>query len=492
MPQARRTEATVGTIDAGDVEVARHLDGVQPGRAAEAQEREAARVDAPADRHQPDAVGHGEVDEPVDAGGGLVMADPERLSDPAHRRLCCRRVEPAPAAQEAAGVEKPKDEVGVGDGRLCAASAVAGGTRDGAGALGADAQGARLDAGDRAAARPDADDVEGAKRDPLPSDSSLGGERRLAARDQRDVCRGAAHVEGHEVGNLEELGAAACPGDAAGRTGQNRSGCEPRRFLDGRHAAVGQDDEERAGVVRLRQAPGEVRQVLGDRRADIGVDHRGRGALKFLDLGQNLARQGDEDARQLVLEHAPRFRLVGRVAVGVQVADGDGLDAIHLQGRHRLVERVPVEWRQDRAVDLHSLPDAEPALAGHEGLRRREAEVVALVLQALAHLQHVAMALRGEEADAGTLALQERVGRDRGAVDDALRPGKKVWEGEIQARGERLQAFDDADRLVGRGGGRLGDRRPAGAVDGNEVGEGAADVDPDPEIRRHGLEPVRT
>jgi hypothetical protein len=27
---------------------------------------------------------------------------------------------------------------------------------------------------------------------------------------------------------------------------------------------------------------------------------------------------------------------------------------------------------------------------------------------------------------------------------------RRFWEGEIQARGERLQAFDDADRLVGR------------------------------------------
>jgi hypothetical protein len=191
---------------------------------------------------------------------------------------------------------------------------------------------------------------------------------------------------------------------------------------------VREDDEERAGVARLSQAPGEAGQVLGDGRPDIGVDDRGRGALELLDLGQDLARQRDEDARQLVSS----TRRVSASWAGCGRRAGSRPRRPRRQPRFKPTpprRARPVEGVEDRAVDLHCAPDAEPALAGHEGLRRREAEVVALVLQALAHLQHVAMALRGEEADAGTLALQERVGRDRGAVDDALRPGKKVLGG---------------------------------------------------------------
>jgi hypothetical protein len=256
-----------------------------PARPYEAQEREAAGVDAAADRHQPDAVGHRQVDEPVNAGGRLVAADPERLADPAHGRFRRRPVEMAPAPKEALGVEVAEDEVCVGDGRHRATRPVAGGTGDRAGALGARPQGARLHAGDRAAACADADDVEGTQRDALARKAPLGGKRRLVCGDERNVRRGAAHVEGHEVGRAQKLGGATRPGDAARRARQDRSGREPRRLLDRRHAAVGKDDEERAGVARLGQALGEARQVPGDGWSDIGVQGGGRDALELLRSG---------------------------------------------------------------------------------------------------------------------------------------------------------------------------------------------------------------
>ena len=58
MPQAESTAATRRHDDAAELELARDLGRMQPGGAAEAQQREAPRIDAAAHRHQPDALGH--------------------------------------------------------------------------------------------------------------------------------------------------------------------------------------------------------------------------------------------------------------------------------------------------------------------------------------------------------------------------------------------------------------------------------------------------
>ena len=111
---------------------------------------------------------------------------------------------------------------------------------------------------------------------------------------------------------------------------------------------------------------------------------------------------------------------MARIAVGVQIAHRDGFDAGTFQRLDRGGERGAVERRLDRAVGAHALRHAEPQRARHELFRRRHAEVVAIVLQALAHLDDVAVALGGEQADLGALVLEQRVGGDRGAVHDAL------------------------------------------------------------------------
>jgi hypothetical protein len=92
-------------------------------------------------------------------------------------------------------------------------------------------------------------------------------------------------------------------------------------------------------------------------------------------------------------------------------------------------------------------------------------------------LQHLAEALRGDQADGGALALQDRVGRHRGAVQHLgdlaqLDPG---------FRADLADPGQHADGLVGRGGGGLGPPGgAAGLLDQQHVGEGAADVDTEP------------
>ena len=114
-----------------------------------------------------------------------------------------------------------------------------------------------------------------------------------------------------------------------------------------------------------------------------------------------------------------------------------------------------------------------------QGSRRRLAQRVAVVLEPFAHLQHVAVALGGQKAEFRSLALQQRIGRDGGAVNDAL--GRAEERGPVDAErfGDQLQSGEHADGLIlwGRGGFR-GRDTPA-VVDGDEVGERASDVDAD-------------
>src|SRR5258708_3527613 len=74
-----------------------------------------------------------------------------------------------------------------------------------AGASGANAKRmAGTDAGDRSAAGRDAGDTEAAQRDALARQHAVGGQRGLPARDQRNVGRGATHVERHQIGNPDQ------------------------------------------------------------------------------------------------------------------------------------------------------------------------------------------------------------------------------------------------------------------------------------------------
>ena len=108
------------------------------------------------------------------------------------------------------------------------------------------------------------------------------------------------------------------------------------------------------------------------------------------------------------------------VAPGVQVADRDGLDLGTGKLRDRGRQGLGIERRLDAAVGAHALAHAEPPIARHQRLGRRLAQVVAVVLEPLAHLEDVAVALGRQQPDARALALEQRVGRDRRAVHDAL------------------------------------------------------------------------
>src|SRR5262249_39646299 len=98
------------------------------------------------------------------------------------------------------------------------------GARVSAGALRPDVQdAARIDARDRAAAGADADDVEGIERHAMPAYGTAGDQARGTVDDERNIGRGAAHVERDEVAFSEQLGGMAAAGDAARGSREHRA-----------------------------------------------------------------------------------------------------------------------------------------------------------------------------------------------------------------------------------------------------------------------------
>ena len=239
--------------------------------------------------------------------------------------------------------------------------------------------------------------------------------------DERDVGAGPAHVEGDEVPLAEEPRAVAAPRHAPRGPGQDRAGGEPDGVGDRRHAAVGLDDEDRAGVARLDEALGQAREVARERGADVGVDDGRADPLVLLDLGQHLRGERDVGARQRPAKGAlasparaarpgrragSRRRPPRRPRAGGRRSRGRG------RARSSGVSTRPSARMRSRTPSRRA--------RGTSGLRRRHAEVVPVVLEPLPHLDHVAVPGGREEPDARALPLEEGVGRDGRPVDDAL------------------------------------------------------------------------
>ncbi len=153
----RREQTGMGRHDdTGHPEMRGDIDGVEGARAAKGDEREVAVIDAAIDGHQTNRVRHVLRRRVEDGERRLLHTEPDiagQRLDRAPRRL---GVEADFAAEEEVGIEAAQHDIGVGDGGLGAAAAVAGRAGVGARAARPDAQQPpRVDVGDRAAAGAD-------------------------------------------------------------------------------------------------------------------------------------------------------------------------------------------------------------------------------------------------------------------------------------------------------------------------------------------------
>ncbi len=214
-------------------------------------------------------------------------------------------------------------------------------------------------------------------------------------------------------------------------------------------------------VAGLGEPGFEPRQIARQHRADIGVDDGRRDPLELLDLRQHLGGQRDIGVGQRACAAPRRSR-----------ARGAGR-ARRAGSRPRPPRLVPVAARRSRRR-------ARPGRAGsrcghrrasararqaqparHELLGRRHAQIVAVVLEPLAHLDDVAMAFGGQEPEPGALAFEQRIGRDGRAVHDPLGLARAAPARSSQAARRAFEAVEHAERRVLRRRGHLGQGRRA-------------------------------
>ena len=137
-----------------------------------------------------------------------------------------------------------------------------------------------------------------------------------------------------------------------------------------------------------------------------------------------------------------------RVAVGVEIADRHRLNLVVFQLGDGAVKRDAVEPDLDAAVCAHALANPEAPCARHQRLRRRHAQIIAIVLKPFAHFEDIAVSLGGEQPNLGSLVFKQSVSGYRRAVDDTLGLGEKREAVELQRLSEDVQPLHHTDRWI--------------------------------------------
>ena len=391
------------------------------------------------------------------------------------------------AAGKSLRIDAAERHVGVGDGRLAAAAAVAHWARLGAGACRADHDAAEpVDAGDGTAAGADLDHLDdrnaqrqaralGETVDACHLEQPRGLRLRLV--DEADFRRGAAHVERYDLVEAVLTRDAGGEDRAAGRPGFD----EPHRKADGGlgggDAAARGHQQHRAAEAGTRQFALELADVTAHQRLQVGVGAGRRETLVFAHFRRDVRRQRHGEIRQPPRDRRADPALVLRIGEAVQKPDRHGLDLLRNKCLNRAGNAVVVERHQHRALGIDAFAHRQPQPARHQRRRQVDIEIVLLEAVFVADLDHVAKAFGGQQRGLGALALDQRIGGERGAVDDQAHIGRRD-----AGRGDHR--MHDREHAVFRRARRGQSLRGVALVADFErdIGEGAADIDTEPDV----------
>ena len=229
---------------------------------------------------------------------------------------------------------------------------------------------------------------------------------------QRNVGAGAAHVEGDDLGFLQQLPDVRGGADASCRAGQD----SPHRHEAGvfyrGHSAVGLHDQHVTQLGVCLEPLIQARKIAAEHRSDVGVDHRSTQAVELLDLGNHLMGEGSVRVGKAAAYDFRSLLLMG----GVEVREQE----THRQRFGPLLDQVLQVFDQcglvqrpfHHTVGANSFRDAYPQVTGRQRLGGRHPQVVPVLFQSLAHLQQVTETVGGYEAHPCPFPFHQRVGRD--------------------------------------------------------------------------------
>ena len=287
-----------------------------------------------------------------------------------------------------------------------------------------------------------------------------------------DIGRGAAHVEADDLG---EAGGARRFHRADDAPGRSRENCVLAPEQIGRcQSSRGLHEQKPWRRAASRECFSHAVDVAAEQRREISVDHGGIAAPDELHQRAHLVTRGNLREAGSAGERS-RLAFVLGEGVSMHEDDRDGCDALGARGAERRYRRRVIERHFDRAVRTHAFRHFGDACIEHR--RLLDAPRENLRPRLVADLQCVAEASADDEEERIALALEQRVGCDRGAHPhdrDAV-------------RGKRLAAWA-AEQVGDAGDGRvriglrilreqlMGYQAPIGGP-GDDVGERAATVD---------------
>ena len=105
------------------------------------------------------------------------------------------------------------------------------------------------------------------------------------------------------------------------------------------------------------------------------------------------------------------------VGVGVQQADGHRRDTGRVQGGQQCQHTGLVEFTQYATASAHALVHFQAQAPWHQWGRPIDVDVVLLEAVLVCHLQRIAVATGGDQCGHSAAPLDQRVGRQGGAVD---------------------------------------------------------------------------
>ena len=219
-------------------------------------------------------------------------------------------------------------------------------------------------------------------------------------------------------------------------------------------------------------------QVAAHGGQQIGVHHRGAGALVFLALGQHRIGRGHQQAGEPLAQDRLDALLVRGIAVAVDQADGDRLDDPRPRAARRRQSRSP------RSSGSTTLPSAAMRSTTSSRCRRGTSGL------GLSHVRSNMSGMRMRPISSTSRkprvvispvlaprALQDGVGADRGAVQHLF--DIRAWNVQLPEQG--VDTRDHGPARIVRRGRDLALVQGAVARHDDDVGECSADIDRNPD-----------
>jgi hypothetical protein len=302
-------------------------------------------------------------------------------------------------------------------------------------------------------------------------------------------------IEGRATGVADDDVVAHLLDGRVGKTGDRRH-CRSRfrgvdrridQFVDQHDAADAGRDQDVVYVTGRPQVGLQAAQMILHQRLQRGVDRRGRGPAIFAHDRHELVRQGERHVRHNLGEQFAQPQFMLRVGDRPEEADRHRLEVAFLQRLHDRTRLRLVERHRCGALGAHAFLDLERVATRNVGFGIVLGEIVRVGLAAFLEHQRVGEAHRGDERRLGDGARDDGVGRPRRAVDQQVGFGQQVGHGHAEVAGRHFDRFAHADENAVLRCQRLADGLLPGIVHHDDVGEGAAGVDRDPESH---LDPV--